>query len=586
MKMTESLCLLWHHVGYKWRIYLSLILLLSIATSILEIISIGAVMPFLAVIMTPEKLLILDNYYLQTLFVLLKIRNSQDLLLAVTIAFVSLALIAGGMRLLLLWSNTRLACLMGLDISLSIYKKTLYQPYSIHIAKNSSSLISGIANKTNIMTNNIIMPTLILTSSAIMLFVILISVVWINPIIAIITFGGFSLVYYLVVKFTKLRISENSIKISQNSTNVIKSLQEGLGGIRDVIIDGSQELYCKTYQKADFLWRNAESNNIFISHSPRYILESLGILLIAILAYALTADPDKLNDAIPLLGLLAMSAQKALPLLQHIYSSLTNIRGAQSSLSDILDLLNQEIPIICQPKQKIVFDKEVRLSDLSFSYKPGGPFVLEKVNYVISKGVRLGIVGSSGSGKSTLIDIIMGLLQPTDGSLEVDDTKIDSLNLRSWQVNIAHVSQSIFISDASVAENIAFGVPSEEIDCDKVEKAAKSASLHNSIITWPNTYNTVLGERGSMLSGGQRQRIGIARALYKESDVIIFDEATSALDLDTEASIIAAIEKLGRDKTVIMIAHRLSTLENCDEVIEVKNKNIIIRRRTNVSNVK
>jgi ABC-type multidrug transport system fused ATPase/permease subunit len=586
MKMTESLCLLWHHVGYKWRIYLSLILLLSIATSILEIISIGAVMPFLAVIMTPEKLLILDNYYLQTLFVLLKIRNSQDLLLAVTIAFVSLALIAGGMRLLLLWSNTRLACLMGLDISLSIYKKTLYQPYSIHIAKNSSSLISGIANKTNIMTNNIIMPTLILTSSAIMLFVILISVVWINPIIAIITFGGFSLVYYLVVKFTKLRISENSIKISQNSTNVIKSLQEGLGGIRDVIIDGSQELYCKTYQKADFLWRNAESNNIFISHSPRYILESLGILLIAILAYALTADPDKLNDAIPLLGLLAMSAQKALPLLQHIYSSLTNIRGAQSSLSDILDLLNQEIPIICQPKQKIVFDKEVRLSDLSFSYKPGGPFVLEKVNYVISKGVRLGIVGSSGSGKSTLIDIIMGLLQPTDGSLEVDDTKIDSLNLRSWQVNIAHVSQSIFISDASVAENIAFGVPSEEIDYDKVEKAAKSASLHNSIITWPNTYNTVLGERGSMLSGGQRQRIGIARALYKESDVIIFDEATSALDLDTEASIIAAIEKLGRDKTVIMIAHRLSTLENCDEVIEVKNKNIIIRRRTNVSNVK
>jgi len=257
--------------------------------------------------------------------------------------------------------------------------------------------------------------------------------------------------------------------------------------------------------------------------------------------------------------------------LQLAYSSWSNIQGAQASLQDAIELLDQPLPDYAnQPQAKpLPFKKHIELKNLSFRYTKQTPLVLNKISYVISKGSRTGFIGITGSGKSTLLDIIMGLLQPTAGSLLIDNNLITLANNRAWQAHIAHVPQSIFLADSSIEENIAFGVPKAEIDRNRVQLAARQAQIADIIESWPKKYKTFVGERGIRLSGGQRQRIGIARALYKQADVIIFDEATSALDNDTEQAVMQAIENLGNDLTILIIAHRLTTLKNCTQVVEL-----------------
>ena len=295
------------------------------------------------------------------------------------------------------------------------------------------------------------------------------------------------------------------------------------------------------------------------------------MLLIAMLAYSLAQEAEGIVKAIPILGALALGAQRLLPVLQQVYSSWSSIRSGQASLQDALELLDQPIPdypdqSFLQPMQ---FMYSINLKQLGFRYSSQTPYVLEKLDLTIVKGSRVGFIGNTGSGKSTLLDIIMGLLQPTEGSLEVDNQAISPINQRAWQAHIAHVPQAIFLADSSVEENIAFGVPKDKIDIERVRQAAKQAQIADSIESWPMQYQTFVGERGIRLSGGQRQRIGIARALYKQADVIIFDEATSALDNETEKAVMEAIEGLSKNLTLLIIAHRLTTLKNCTQIVEL-----------------
>jgi ATP-binding cassette subfamily B protein len=349
-----------------------------------------------------------------------------------------------------------------------------------------------------------------------------------------------------------------------------------LGGIRDVLIDGNQAAYCKIYSNADLKLRRAQGSNFFISSSPRYSMEALGMLLIAGLAYSLSQQANGIENAIPILGALALGAQRLLPVMQQMYSSWASIQGGQASLQDALEFLDQLLPEYADIHaiHPLPFKHHISLKDLSFRYGSQAPYVIKKLNLTIAKGSRVGFIGTTGSGKSTLLDIVMGLLQPTEGTLEIDNQAITSGNQRNWQVHIAHVPQAIFLSDSSIEENIAFGVPKDKIDYQLVRQAAQQAQIADSIENWPKQYQTFVGERGIKLSGGQRQRIGIARALYKQADVIIFDEATSALDSDTEHAVMQAIENLSESLTILIIAHRLSTLKNCTHVIELSNAGI------------
>ena len=572
--LIELLKRLWRHIDNRRRSQLGVLFVLMILTSFAEVVSIGAVLPFLVALTAPER--VFEHHLAQPYIQALKLTDAKLLLFPLTVVFGVAALASGGMRLLLLWTQTRLSHSIGSDFSISIYRRTLYQPYSVHVSRNSSEVISGISGKAHGVVHSVILPILTVLGSTMVLVTILIALVAIEPVVAVTAFTGFAAIYTSVIVFTRKRLAKDSQRANQESNHVVKALQEGLGGIRDVLVDGTQSTYCDIYRNADIPLRRAQANIQLIGSSPRFLVESLGMVLIASLAYSLAIRQEGVVGAIPILGALAMGAQRLLPVLQQCYASWTAIRGGQDSLRDALDLLDQPLPDHAdqQPSTPLPFTHAITLNNLAFRYAPQTPWVLKGLDLTIPKGGRIGFIGATGSGKSTLLDIVMGLLQPDHGTMAIDGTVVNHQNQRAWQAHIAHVPQAIFLADTTIAENIAFGVAPEQIEFQKVKIAAQRAQIAETIEAWEKQYDTFVGERGVRLSGGQRQRIGIARALYKQANVIIFDEATSALDGETEKAVMQAIESLGDELTVLIIAHRLTTLKNCSLVVELSNGEI------------
>lgn len=565
----------WAHIPKKRKVQLSALILLSILVSFAEVISIGAVLPFLGALTAPDK--ILDIQFLQPLFNKLNIQNSSELIFPLTLIFISTAIISGIMRLLLLWTQTRFGFAIGADISIHVYRNLLYSPYSFIASRNSSEFISGVTNKTALIVTQVILPILLIISASIILIAIFITLLWINPLVAIIAILGFSSSYVFILFFTKKGLLRDSENISKKTNLLIQSIQEGFGGIRDVIIDGTQELYCKIFREVDLPLRKAQASIIIIGQTPRFIVEAFGITILSLVAYYLSKSSEGINSAIPVLGVFALAAQRLLPLFQQVYASWTSIIGCSSLLKDVLFYLNQGLPEYAglTSIRPIKFDNYIKLENLSFRYSSDGPSIIKDFSCKINKGEKVGLIGTTGSGKSTLIDIITGLLLQQDGQLYIDDQIITAKNCRSWQLHISHVPQNIFLADTTILENIAFGVPLDEIDHELVYECAKKSQISNTIESWPLQYNTLVGERGVRLSGGQRQRIGIARALYKQTDVIIFDEATSALDDKTELKVIDSIFNLNPNITILIIAHRLTTLKKCSQVIELKDGRVL-----------
>jgi ABC-type multidrug transport system fused ATPase/permease subunit len=567
---------LWCHLRPRRRKQLGILAVLIIFTSFAEVASIGAVIPFLVVLTSPEKIFAHD--FAQSFVKVLQIQSAQDLRLPFTLVFVMAAIFAGLARMALLWVQTRLSMAICADFSVQVYERTLHQPYSLHISRNSSEIITGIQKATGLVST-LVQPTLTILSSMFILVAVIATLLTIKPVSAISILVGFGLIYATVVALIKRRTAKNSQIIAIQQGRVTKAIQEGLGGIRDILIDGTQPVYSKLYKDAFIPMRIAVANNQVAASSPRLGVEALGMVLIAGLAYILVAESGVaggVTNAIPVLGFLALGAQKMLPILQQLYNSYITIKGNQAGIQDALDLLDQVLPLhACAQRHKVIaFQSGITLKDVSFRYTPQGPWVLRNVNLEIPEGSRVGFVGVTGSGKSTLLDIVMGLLSPTEGTLLVDETAVNPQNTRAWQAHISHVPQAVYLSDSSIAENIAFGIPKELIDLQRVKRVAQQAQIAQSIEGWRDGYKTLVGERGIRLSGGQRQRIGIARALYKNAKVIIFDEATSALDNETEAAVMQAVETLGRRITILIIAHRLTTLKNCDQIVELDNGRI------------
>ncbi len=572
--ITINIKLLWLNLSLRRRAQFYTLVILMLISAVAEILSLGSVVPFLSILIDSNKFF--NSEYGELILSILDQPDPQNLIFIAAVFFVFFAILSSVIRLILLWMSTKISYGAASDIAKKIYENILYQPYSVHLNTNSSHIISAIAEKVNEIAFGVLQSIPVMVSSIIILLGIISTLLLIDPITTSLVVISFSVIYISINFFFKEVLATQSEKISIEKTIIIRKLQEGLASIRDVILDSSQPIYCENYLKSEIPLREAQGKNFFISICPRYIVEGISMVIIAVTVYLLSARDGGLSSALPLIGILVLGMQRMLPLFQQIYSSWVSVQSCQASLGVILNLLekpeNANSHLI--DWQPLSFTTFFELRNVDFSYSASKPYLFNELNFRIEKGERIGVVGPSGSGKSTFIDILMGLLTPTNGSLIVDGEEIKDAALRSWQKKISHVPQALFIIDDTIAANIAFGVPLESIDMSRVRWAANIAQIDDFINSTELGYSTILGERGKSVSGGQRQRIGIARALYKKAEVIIFDEATSALDQHTEEHVMSSIGNLGRELTIIIVTHRLSSLQHCNRTIKISNKGV------------
>ena len=572
---------LWALCSPRRRWQLVALLALMLLSALAEVVSLGAVLPFIAALAAPGQLL--ANAWLARLAQQFALADGHRLLAAMTLLFVAAAVLAAAVRLLLSWCNYRFTAAFGTELAVAAYNRVLHQPYVEHTRQSSSRHISLITRKADVCIYTGVLFMLFLASACVLVVAVTIALLLINAPVALLCAGVMGGAYGLVSWRVHRRLRANSRIVTAAQDQTVRALQEGFGGIRDVLLDGTQDLYSAQYRRADFALRRAQGVSQFISTAPRYFMEALAMTLMAVVAWRLTLRNDGLAAALPSLAALALGAQRLLPAMQLAFNAWSAIVANAGSITDLLDLL--ERPVDADAGAHAAHDSGARLGfrdaiefrDVSFRYADDSPDVLHAVNLNIRKGSRVGIVGASGAGKSTLTDLLMGLLDPTRGSVRVDGEPLTGRRRRAWQRTLAHVPQQIFLSEGSLAENIAFGVPAERIDMARVRDAARQAQLAEFIERSPRGYDTPVGERGVRLSGGQRQRIAIARALYKQAELLVLDEATNALDDATEQGIIGALDDIAPGVTVIIIAHRPGTIVACDALIELRAGRVVQR---------
>lgn len=543
--------------------------------AVAEMATLGAVIPFLGFLADPGKV---EQYpWIQKFWGLLGLQPEDRLVMA-AVLFGLIAITAACIRILLTWVSSRFTYGLGGDFGAELYRQTLAQPYSWHISRNSSEILAGL-QKVNSLVG--VVNHLMLASIAFVLMIgILAALIVIDAQTALTAAFGFTVFYGITSLVTSSRLKRHGTTVAKNETERVKAIQEGLGGIRNIILDGTHAVYQRRFEVFDYGMRRGQASMNIMSTSPRYLIEASGMIMIVGLALSINHKSGGLYNAIPVLGALALGAQKLLPQMQQLYFSWSIVIAAHSQIGDVLLLLDPVRDAVNSEEKSWASNKSmhdlplIELKHISYRYISDGPDILKEISLAIYKGERIGLIGKTGGGKSTLVDIIMGLLSPTAGVVLIDGKLLSETNKKSWQSRISHVPQAIYLADSSIAENIAFGIRAGNIDKARVSKSAGIAHIENFIKDLPDKYETLVGERGVRLSGGQRQRIGLARAFYKGGELLTMDEATNALDGKTEESVMASIQGIGQDITIIMIAHRLSTLRDCHRIIEMENGRI------------
>lgn len=572
--MFRTIGRLFRHFSTRRKLQSVLLVLLMFLSAIAELMSIGAVVPFIGIITSPDK--ITEFSIVISVLSYFKIDGDQELVLFFTFIFILFALIAGLIRVFYVWTQSRLTHLATADLSISAFRKSLNQPYSVHIKRNSSEVASIILVKLNRLSWKIILPCFVVVSSSIIILSVFLAFLYIDFYRTIFLFLSFASIYLLFTFLFKNSLQKSSKTLSREQDKSVKILQESFGGIRDVLIDGTHELYIDLFSRSEILLKKTTSIVEFMALSPRYIIEMFGVSIFAIFcSYSVLQGVDT-TFIFPILGAVAISAVKLLPYVQAAYAGISDIRGHQELVEDVLVLLDQDSEDLIfniTTKQKECFDlnDKIQLSNLCFSYNKNEENIIKNINLNIPAGSKVGIIGQTGSGKSTLIDILMGLLLPDSGSFKIDDHELTINNQHLWRRKVVHVPQNIFLSDLSIAENIVFGHSNSEQSFEKIVSAAKKANIHEHIESLEHGYKTLVGERGVKLSGGQRQRIGIARALYRNPEILFLDEATNALDDRTEELIMKSLYSYNSNMTLIMVAHRKTTLKHCSIIIELEH---------------
>jgi len=577
--ITGLLKKLWTKLKKRRQVQLKVMIFVMLLSSFAEVISLATVVPFLGILTNPED--VMNMSFFKNFALLFEISNKSEFLFLITLIFVLSAISSGMIRIFNIFLNGRLAAAIGADLSCEAYERTLYQKYETHLQRNSSSLISSMSKEIDRVITLVLNPLLQALTSLMITVGILITLFVINWYAALITSVSIIFVYLIASLANKRPLSKLGAQQVELQKKLIQNVQEGLGSIKDVILNTMQPVHVNIFSKAVNPLKRKEAQAIFLNHYPRLIIEPVGLSLIAILGFILVRNGE-LEKAIPTLGALALGSMRLLPMAQRLYEGWSYPQNGKASLSNILDLLDQPLnkEELLSNKKIFSFKENILFKNVCFSYSSNSIEVISNLNFEIKKGEKIGIIGETGSGKSTIVDLIMSLIVPTSGQILIDgkdlnETKNSSI-IRKWKSSIVHVPQSIYLTDNSIAENIAFGISPKAIDFERLKIAAKQAKIYSFIQSLPNKFQTNIGENGVLLSGGQKQRLGIARALYRDANILILDEATSALDNFTEKSIMDSIDKISDSLTLIMIAHRLSSLKSCDRIFELKGKKLFI----------
>ena len=550
----------------KKRAYLLLVMIILMA--FLEMLGVFSIMPFIAVLSNPN--LIQSNKILNLLYeksIIFGVDNEEQFLFVICICVFIVLIVSLSFKALTNYAQMKFILLCRYGIANRLVKKYLSQPYHWFLDRHSADLGKTILSEVGVVVTKGLSPLLTLISQLLLTVVLLVLLILVDPVLtAVVTLAlglTYSFIYKLSLNLTK-QIGEETLQANKLR---FKILSEVFSAIKQVKISGLENIYLNRFSSPDKKHAQLSALESILSMLPRFGLEAIafgGILLVALYLMKKMGD---IQNVVPIIALYAFAGYRLMPALQQIYVSLTKLRIVSASLDalhqDIMSLNNSEN----ENKKSLILNNSIRLNDISFCYPKSSVFILKNINIEIIAHTKVGFVGSTGSGKTSLADIILGLLEPQKGNIEIDSRKLTKNNLREWQNSIGYVPQQIYLSDDTIASNIAFGINPDEIDYKLVEQSAKIANLHNFISKeLPAKYNTTVGERGIRLSGGQIQRIGIARAMYNNPKLLVLDEATSALDNITEREVMKAIYNLKNNITVIIIAHRLTTVKNCDEI--------------------
>lgn len=570
----HSIRQLWQVLTPRRRRQLVGLQVLSVVAALGEVVNLGALLPFLKILANPRE----GVQPLGPLGASLRAVPEQHLLLGLGLAFMAVVGLSSALRVITIQVQLRLAALIGADLGDRVFSAVLHKPFPWHLQHNSSSVLGYLTKDVDQVFASILALLQVVVNFTIVV-VLGAALIALAPWVMLVVSALLAGFYLLVFRFTRGALRADGERLTSNYQSSLQVAQESLGGIRDVLLDRSQTFFLEAYGLRNRASRLAIAAINTKAQVPRFLIEGFAVLLIVGLSLSLAVEGQGIEQQLPLLGSLALGAYRLLQPLQQCFTALSSMQANQASLLRLQPLLQNQ-PLLLSPSFLLPPPPEdmplLELARVSFRYSASGPLVVRDLDLAIRPGERLAFVGITGSGKSTTSDLILGLLAPTGGRLLVHGVDLHGTPglVGAWQARVAHVPQQIYLSDASFSANIAFGVPEAQIDQRRVRQAAEQACIAGLIEDSPQGYGTVVGERGVRLSGGQRQRIGIARALYRRAELLVLDEATSALDNRTEAEVMAAIDSLDRTITVILIAHRLSTVQRCDRIVVLERGQI------------
>ena len=562
MSLVEKLRAL---LPLRQRVKCLLLISLTLVTAIIETTGIASVAPFLAMLAAPE--MVETNKYLGAAYNFLGVDREEFLLVLGLLSFIGLVG-ATACRALNMWAQTRFNRSIEYGLAQRLMTNYLHRPYTFFLGRNNADLTKMVLSEAGQAVSDFLSPIITLISNAITATLLLALLCAVNAQFTFATalvFGGIYALIFVTTRQWLARLGERRYNANRQR---FEAASEVFGGIKEIKLLGSEHVYLKRFSNAYARLTHAQANANLAGTLPGYALELIAFGGGLLAALHFLQSPEQLAQVLPLIALYILCARRILPSIQRIFKSVTTLRYSQPAVNRLLEDFAQGRNVggeMAQTTKPLFVADAIRLENVSFTYPVAAKAAVSNLSLVIPVGARVGFVGATGSGKTTTVDLVLGLLSPTTGRILIDGTPLGPHNLRCWQRNLGYVPQYIYLADDLVAANIAFGLPPREMDREAVERAALNAAIHDFVANeMPQGYDTLVGERGVRLSGGQRQRIGIARALYRDPKIIVFDEATSALDNRTEKTVMQGLQSLGRDRTLIFVAHRLSTVRDCD----------------------
>ena len=555
--------------GYRPVVFL---LVCFLSLGFLEVVGIASIMPFMRLVSDPG--MIESNEFLNTVYNKFGFESDRSFLIMVGVVVLVLLTSANAMNILVIWISQNFVWKNAHLISTRLFRAYALQPYEFFLSRNSSELGNKLLSEVDEVARSALLPVVLLVAQGFVSLAIIGLLLVVDFVLALLTATLLGTIYATVYLKTRAYLNHLGEKRLMANRARFRSAGEAFGNIKIIKATGTENFFLRRFSGASKRFTSVQPRARLVAQAPINIVRSIAFGGILVIILYLLATEGDLQAAVPMLSLYALAGYKLIPNLQHTFQSVSTLRFQRAALESVhYDLFGGGLAAIEDREQKEEQDKamglkrEIRLDDVTFTYGGHDEKVLNRINLTIPRGATVGIVGPTGSGKSTLIDCLAGLLKPTWGRLRVDGMPIAEDNVRSWQRSIGYVPQEVVLYDDTITRNIVFGMGDENVDFDRVRMAARLANIDEFISTeLPDGYQTTVGERGVRFSGGQRQRIGLARALYRDPYVLILDEATSALDGITEDAVISAIDEIEHDVTIVMVAHRLSTVRHCDVI--------------------